>query len=92
MDHATSYQHCTQADEPEAAIPQASELEMVRYYATEIGVLIGGMEQAQVERARAGLEPNPMLPHYMRTLKRIRAGIDRECDGLDGVLAERDAE
>ena len=91
MDHATSYQNCTQADEAEAAAPQASELEMLRYFAEQIGVLIGGMEHTQIGLESIGLEPDSMLPYYMRTLRRIRAGIDRECDGLDGVLAERDA-
>jgi len=87
MRHATSYHHCTQPDEPEATIPQAGELEMLRYYATEIGVLIGSMEQTQIEFDRGGVKADELLPFPMKSLRRIRAGIERECNGLDSVFA-----
>ena len=91
MDYATSYQQCTQPDQATGDLPMPTELEMMTYYISEIGVLIGGMIHTQDERKLLGLEPDPMIPYYQRTLRRIRDGLTRERDSLRETLESADA-
>lgn len=85
MQHATSYQHCTQPEATEADAPLPPALHMLNYYATELGVVIGHIEgdKAHVPEWRL-----PLLDGHQRTLRRIRAGIEREISDLAALLAE----
>ncbi len=85
MEHATSYQHCTPSDAPEAPQPLHPDFHMLTYYATEIGVVIGHIEH---DKAHMPEWARSLADGQQRTLRRIRAGIEREISQLAAHLSE----
>ena len=90
MDHATSYQHCTQSDEPAAEISTPPELHMLKFYATEIGVIIGHIEGDSSSGYGSAVMAK-LAQGYVNTLRRIRAGLNQEISDLAVLLSERES-
>ena len=85
MKDATSYQHCTPSDAPEAPQPLHPDLHMLTYYATEIGTVIGWIEH---DKAHMPEGARSLADGQQRTLRHIRQGIEREISLLAAHLSE----